>query len=586
MISQPIKVLIVEDTKEHAQLLEHILAASTYPRFQTVVTHYLADALAKLREGGIDAILLDLTLPDSMPSQTFRAVNEVSPDIAVVVISGIADVSKAIELVQAGAQDYLIKGQVDHNLLLRSIHYSVERKRNQVALRQAHDQLEARVHERTAALVESNNRLQNEIAVRKKAEDAAVDSNRKLTKALEDLHAAQQELVSRERLNALGKMANGIAHEFNNVLTPIIGWTEHLLHKPEEIENNQDTRDTIQKIQSAATVGAAAVGRVRDFARNEADAYVPVSLATIVDQAITLTEPQWNVAARTAGIMIEIRRQLPPVPEIHGEANQLRELVTHLIINAVHAIPRRGSIAISLAQRGDRIALSIRDDGLGMNKLTRERCLDPNLGSKHADGRSSSYGFIHGILQRHDAQLEIESEEGRGSKITVLLPVSTAQRESAPTVAPVAAPPVEQPAPQPKKPILATQPPPPPSGTKKRRILIAEDDSMVCEVMFVYLSEDGYEVTTASNGREGVEKFAKDNGAFDLFITDRAMPEMGGDEVALAAKRINPNVPVILLTGFGELMNSEGEKPPGVDLVVGKPFTIASLREALRKVGV
>ena len=582
MISQPIKVLIVEDTKEHAQLLDHILVTSTYPRFHTVVTHCLADALEKLRGGGIDAILLDLTLPDSMPSQTFRAVNELCPDIAVVIISGIADVSKAIELVQAGAQDYLIKGQVDHNLLLRSIHYSVERKRNQVALRQAHDQLEARVHERTAALVESNSRLQNEIAVRKKAEDAAVESNLKLTKALEDLHAAQQELVSRERLNALGKMANGIAHEFNNVLTPIIGWTEHLLHKPEEIENNQDTRDTIQKIQSAATVGAAAVGRVRDFARNEADAYVPVSLATIIEQAISLTEPQWSVAARAAGIMIDIRRQLPPVPEVHGEANQLRELVTHLIINAVRAIPRRGSIAISLCQRGDRIALSIRDDGLGMNKLTRERCLDPNLGSKHADGRSASYGFIHGILQRHDAHLEIESEEGRGSKVTVLLPVSTTQREPAPAVAPV----VEPAAPQPKKPVLAAQPPRPPGDSKKRRILIAEDDSMVREVMYVYLSEDGYEVTTASNGREGVDTFEKENGAFDLFITDRAMPEMGGDQVALEAKRINPSVPVILLTGFGELMNSEGEKPPGVDLVVGKPFTIASLREALRKVGV
>lgn len=581
MISKPIKVLIVEDTKEHAQLLEHILAASSYPKFQTVVTHSLAGALEKLRGGGIDAILLDLTLPDSIPSQTFRAVNEVSPDIAVVVISGIADVSKAIELVQAGAQDYLIKGQVDHNLLLRSIHYSVERKRNQVALRQAHDQLEARVHERTAALVESNTRLQNEIAVRRKAEDAAVESNRKLTKALEDLHAAQQELVSRERLNALGKMANGIAHEFNNVLTPIIGWTEHLLHKPEEIENNLDTRNTIQKIQSAATVGAAAVGRVRDFARNEADAYVPVSLATIIEQAVASTQPQWSVEARAAGIMIEIRKQLPPVPEIHGEASQLRELVTHLIINAVRAIPRRGSIAIGLSQRGNQVALSVRDDGLGMNDRTRERCLDPNLGSMHPDGHSSSYGFIHGILQRHDGQLEIESEEGRGSKITVLLPVSTAHREPATAVAP----PVEQPASQPQKPVAAAQPPLPSADSKKRRILIAEDDSMVREVMYVYLSEDGYEVTTASNGREGVEAFAKDNGAFDLFITDRAMPEMGGDQVALEAKRINPSVPVILLTGFGELMNSEGEKPPGVDLVVGKPFTIASLREALRKVG-
>ena len=567
MTSQPIKVLIVEDTSEHARLLEHILSAATYPRFHTAIASNLAEALAALSLGGIDAILLDLTLPDSLPGHTFSAVNAVAPDIAVVIISGVSDVSRAIELVQAGAQDYLIKGQVDHNLLLRSLQYSVERKRAQVALRQANDQLETRVHERTAELVNTNKRLQIEIAERKRAQEAVAASNEQLTQALAALRAAQQELVHRERLTALGTMANGIAHEFNNVLTPIIGWTEHLLRKPEDLANNETTRDTIQKIQTAANVGAAAVGRVREFARTEADAYGQLVLTDIVEQAIAFTEPKWQHEAQASGVMIDIRKRFEPIPEVHGEASQLRELITLLLFNAIAAIPRRGSISLITTQREDFVVLTVRDDGLGMSKLTRERCLDPNLGARHPDGRSSGFGIIHGILQRHGGKLEIESEEGRGSKVSILIPIALAVTQP-PALAPV-------PPPAPEAPIVRTG----------KRILLAEDDAMVREVMELYLTEYGFSVTLTSNGREGIDEFTRAHGGYDLLITDRAMPEMNGDQVALAAKQINPDIPVILLTGCGGAMNSEGEKPPGVDLVVGKPFTMSSLREALGKVG-
>lgn len=580
MNSQPIKVLVVEDTKEHAQLLEHILSASTYPRFTPVLAYTMAEGVQKLKAGGIELVLLDLTLPDSLPSQTFHTVKELAPELAIVVVSGVADVSKAIELVQAGAQDYLIKGQVDSNLLLRSLQYSYERKRAEVALRHAHDQLEARVHERTIALVETNSRLQQEITERKKAEESALASNRKLTEAMEQLRAAQQALVNRERLNALGQMANGIAHEFNSVLTPILDWTEHLLHKSEEVGSTQSTRDTLEKIQSAANVGAAAVGRVREFARTEANAYAAVNLAELVSQAVAFTETKWRDEAQAAGVMIDVREQHTQAPAVLGESSQLRELVTLLVLNAVRAIPRRGTITIGTAERDGSVLLTIRDDGLGMSKTTRERCIDPNLGSSHADGRSSGYGSIRGIIQRHNAKLEVESEEGRGAKISVVFPsVTTAQPP--PLLAPTPAAPI----PVISAPILATPPPAAPQSRKTKRILVAEDDNMVREVMFVYLSEEGFEVAMAANGRLAVEEFTNANGEFDIVITDRAMPELNGDQLALEIKRQNPAMPVILLTGFGELMLTDGEQPPGVDLVVGKPFTMASLKEALGKVG-
>jgi CheY-like chemotaxis protein len=112
------------------------------------------------------------------------------------------------------------------------------------------------------------------------------------------------------------------------------------------------------------------------------------------------------------------------------------------------------------------------------------------------------------------------------------------------------------------------------------RILVVEDEPLVREVLTVYLAEDKHEIVTANDGREGLEKF-KSGGAFDLVLTDRAMPEMNGDALALEIKKIAPEQRVILLTGFGDLMAGSGEQPKGVDLVVSKPFTLNALRSAI-----
>lgn len=111
------------------------------------------------------------------------------------------------------------------------------------------------------------------------------------------------------------------------------------------------------------------------------------------------------------------------------------------------------------------------------------------------------------------------------------------------------------------------------------RILVVDDEPLVREVISVYLSEDEHQITTAINGRDGLEKFRE--GDFDLVLTDRAMPEMNGDHLAREVKALKPTQPVILLTGFGDLMNGAGERPEGVDLVVSKPFTLNALREAI-----
>jgi len=109
-----------------------------------------------------------------------------------------------------------------------------------------------------------------------------------------------------------------------------------------------------------------------------------------------------------------------------------------------------------------------------------------------------------------------------------------------------------------------------------------EDEPLVREVLSVYLAEDNHQVQVGENGREGLEKFKA--GTFDLVMTDRAMPEMNGDQLAVEIKKLRPETPILLLTGFGDLMTGAGEQPPGVDLVVSKPFTLTTLRSAIAKV--
>src|SRR4051794_29711240 len=161
MSDHPVNVLLVEDNADHTFLFQQMLgSAETAATFRMSGAESLAAALERLRRGGIDRILLDLSLPDSDGIETFIRVIEAAPDVPVIVMSGLNDVALAIETVQLGAQDYLVKGHVDHHLMVRSMHYAVERKRVQLQLKRAHDELEVRVQERTAALQVANARLQ------------------------------------------------------------------------------------------------------------------------------------------------------------------------------------------------------------------------------------------------------------------------------------------------------------------------------------------------------------------------------------------------------------------------------------------
>ena len=559
MSESPVNVLLIEDNAEHVELLERLVAsAEELAGFRLQVADSLAAAAGELQRGGIGLILLDLTLPDSEGIETFVRIHECAPDLPVVVLSGINDASVAIETVHLGAQDYLVKAHVDHHLLARAMRYAIERKRGQLALQRANEDLELRVEQRTASMQQANSRLQREIAERQRAEEETIESNRQLAHALGQLRASQEQIIQRERMHALGRMANGIAHDFNNTLAPILGFSELLLMKPEMRSDPAKLRSYLERIHNGAKDAAKVVSRLREFYRHRDDAevFTPIVVGDLIEQVVSFTQPRWKDEARAAGVHIDIRLDLGQVPTVAGNENELREVLVNLIFNAVDAIRERGTITIRTEVQGRWLVISVTDDGVGMSEEVRARCLEPFFTTKDDVANGLGLGSVYGIIRRHDGEIDIQSEPGHGTSISISLPLERME-----------------------KPPQAPKPPAPVGGPL--RILVVEDEPLVREVIGVYLTEDNHIITLATNGREGLEAFR--NGEFDLVLTDRAMPEMNGDQLAVEIKKLKPGQRIVLLTGFGDLMTGAGEQPEGVDLVVSKPFTLNTLRGALAK---
>ncbi len=553
-----INVLLIEDNPQHAALLDQMLGEAMDERFQLIHRETVAEGMERFAQGGIDLILLDLSLPDSEGLDTFLRVYNEAGGTPVIVLSGIGDEALAVQTVGHGAQDYLVKGHVDRHWLVRSMQYALERQRARQELAGAHRELELRVEERTAELQKANTSLQREIGERKRAEEAVRESNRQLADALGQLRQTQQHIIQRERLHALGRMASGIAHDFNNALAPILGFTELLLLRPDTMADPPKVKSYLRMIHTAAKDSAKVVSRLREFYRyrEEAEVSAPVGLTELVNQVISLTQPKWKDQAQANGINIRIATELEELPAVLGNEAELREMLTNVVFNAVDALEKDGVITFRTLRKGDNAVIQIADTGIGMSEETRARCLEPFFSTKEQHGTGLGLGIVYGIVRRHEGDIKIASELGCGTTITITIPLRGA----------------EKPAPKP----VVVEPAPPPL-----RVLVVEDEPLVREVVSVYLNEDGHMVETANNGVEGLEKFKAI--PFDVVVTDRAMPEMNGDQLAIQIKKIKPEMPVILLTGFGDLMLDVGERPAGVDLIVSKPFTLHSLRAALSK---
>jgi CheY-like chemotaxis protein/anti-sigma regulatory factor (Ser/Thr protein kinase) len=269
------------------------------------------------------------------------------------------------------------------------------------------------------------------------------------------------------------------------------------------------------------------------------------------------------------GVVINMRTDLSTdLPAVMGVESEIREALINLVFNAVDAMPQGGTLTLrtkclesapgTLATR--RIHVEAVDTGIGMDEGTRNRCLEPFFTTKGERGTGLGLAMVYGIVTRHNADIEIESELGAGTTVRMSFTV-------------------------PITPIIDLAPAAPaPVIPSRRRILVVDDEPPIIKLLRSTLETDGHSIVTANGGQAGIDAFlnAKErNEPFDVVITDLGMPYIDGRQVASKIKAASPATPVILLTGWGQRLEAEGEAPEHVDRVLNKPPRLRELRAAV-----
>jgi signal transduction histidine kinase/ActR/RegA family two-component response regulator len=383
-----------------------------------------------------------------------------------------------------------------------------------------------------------------------------------LQHAYDELRQTQDAVMQQERLRALGQMASGIAHDINNALSPIALYTESLLGTEPGL--TKAGRAKLEIVQRAIDDAAHTISRMGEFykKRNRDSPLGVVDPNTLVAQVLDLTQARWRDMSHERGQPIEVKTELSPdMPSIMGVESELREALTNLVFNAVDALPGGGTITLRTKQsvRGA-VQIEIEDNGIGMDEPTRLRCLEPFYTTKGERGTGLGLAMVYGAVQRHGGEIEIESELGRGTLMRLSFVSGTAAAKTR---------------------VGTTEAPRP---RLRLRLLVVDDDPILLRSLRDVLEQDGQLVTAANDGVAGVAAFiaAHEQGQiFDAVITDLGMPGMDGRRVAAAIKEAAADVPIILLTGWGERLKAEEEKPPHIDYILSKPPKLAELRATL-----
>jgi signal transduction histidine kinase/ActR/RegA family two-component response regulator len=383
-----------------------------------------------------------------------------------------------------------------------------------------------------------------------------------LQQAYEDLRRTQQAVMEQERLRVLGQMASGIAHDINNALSPVALYTESLLEREPNLSPR--TRAYLETTQRAIGDVTHTVGRMREFCRKREPQLVlsPVDLNALVGQVMDLTRSHWSDLPLQRGIVIRMRTELeanlPPVPGIESE---IREALTNLVFNAVDSMASGGPLVLRTRSSSspDRIHVEVQDSGIGMDEETRRRCLEPFFTTKGERGTGLGLAMVYGVAQRQNADLSISSVQGEGTTVSLSFkaaPLSAGASAIARPYVPLS----------------------------RLHILLVDDDPLILRSLQAILEADGHVVTAATGGQEGIDLIqgsAQREERFAAVITDLGMPYVDGRKVANAVKATFPDMPVILLTGWGQRLVEDEDIPENVDRVLNKPPKLHQLRSAL-----
>ncbi len=406
------------------------------------------------------------------------------------------------------------------------------------SLRQLNDQLERRVVSRTSELQSAHDELIAQAAERERTEE---------------------QLRHMQKMESIGQLTGGVAHDFNNLLTAVLGNLE-LLKK--RLPSDPATDRLVDGAVQGAQRGAALTQRLLAFARRQALATRPVDLAELVSGMTDLLR-------RSLGPSVEIRLDLPPgLPPARADANQLELALLNLAVNARDAMPEGGTLAIALSHEtvegapdlepGRYLRLAVSDTGRGMDGETLARAIEPFFSTKElGKGTGLGLSMIHGLAQQLHGALRLSSEPGRGTTAELWLPADSVASVLEPVAAPAGRPMEEK------------------GGVT---LLYVEDDFLIGLSTVALLEDLGHTVIHAGSGAAALEVLKSERG-IDLMITDYAMPGMNGLQLAVECRRLRPQVPILLATGYADVPEASTLQLPRLS----KPYVQHDLAQRINQ---
>lgn len=542
--NEPVNILLVDD--QPAKLLSYEVILRDLGE-NLIKAASGREALEQILKNDIAVVLIDVVMPDLNGFELASMIRD-HPRFHTLSIIFVSAVSVTeldrLKGYQHGAVDY-ISVPVVPDLLRAKVKVFAELYRKTRQLELLNAELESRVEERTAALAEANLRLEQRVEERTREREAA----------LAQVHEMQ-------KMESLGQLTGGLAHDFNNLLMGIIGSLNYLAKQP---QNDPKASQFLTAARESAERGAALTKRLLAFARRQ-------ELKPEAVDVQRLAEGMAEMLQRSIGPTIQIEMNFDPdLALISVDPNQLELAILNLALNARDAMPDGGRLHIS-AQReagaaglpslepGDYVRMAVIDTGFGMDEATLQRCSEPFFTTKEV-GRGTGLGLstVLGLAVQSGGGMRISSRVGEGTTVELWFPVAEGVAR------------LER--------VQAAQMPD--KITARYRILVVDDEPLVALLTASMLEDLGHESQVVPSGLSAL-KVLRSDGAIDAVITDYAMPDMTGAELATQIRRLRPELPIILATGYADFPNNNAQDLPRLSKPFGSP-ELASILATLRQ---
>ncbi len=645
-MNDKLRVLLVEDNPGDADLIREMLPSAGDVGFSIHCVPRLTDAVSFLGKEKADLTLLDLGLPDSNGIDTIRIMRKAAPNIPIVVMTGNADEKVGMAAVKDGAQDYLLKGKTPPYHLSRVLRYAVERQSAEKKVRESERIMRSTLDALSAhiAIIDSEGKIKavnkawkefiaaNDTGVidfLRNIEDLNLNLVHPKTSNVEAKFAAgirsvlsaekdsfemeyscqcpagerwfhvrvtpfpgngerwvvvtheditmrkeiEQEKVRiaaqlrhTKKMEAIGTLAGGIAHDFNNILSAVLGFTELCLgdvKKGTRIERN------MREVYIAGNRAKELIKQMLTFAGKDEGKVKPIQVSGIAREVLKLIRP-------VVPASIDIHHQIQSDAYVMANPIQIHQILMNLCTNSVQAMEKgKGVLSICVAEKkidrvtanrygdlnpGHYILIEVLDTGVGITPDHIDRIFEPYFTTREEGGGSGlGLAMAHSIVKKCNGEIFVKSEVDKGTVFTIYLPVS---KEAPPRIFRDSAQPARG----------------------RERILFVDDELAIVNMNKQALKKLGYQVSAFCDSQKALEAVKAEPGNYDLVITDMTMPEMTGEKLAAEIIKINPDLPIILCTGYSKTVFEKKLTDIGIKAVMMKPIPFRQMAMKIRSV--